>query len=351
MIPAHNIYIHVPFCMSKCNYCAFFSVACGTPDWNTYATGICDEIKYWGQKLGKIDVPTIFLGGGTPSLMPVGCLDKILGTIREQFNVLDGAEISLESNPATIDKEKLANFCKCGINRLSVGVQSISDEKLKFLGRRHSVRDAIDLIGWGMDLGLRVSGDFIYGLPGDTVMDIKKTCDFINNLGIEHCSLYELTIEENTPFGKMRLDMPNNDEMAQMYIAIADYLKLPRYEISNYARHGQECRHNQNVWDGQPYIGIGNGGAGRVLIEGQWYEQRGNYAQWDKMSNSNRAIEKVITGMRTICGVGLTEDVKDVINMDTVQQNPNLMQVTDGRLVATGAGRLVLDDMVVKLIR
>ena len=349
--PAHNIYIHVPFCMSKCNYCAFFSHACAKPDWDEYCTQICTEISKWGQKLGQINVPTVFFGGGTPSLMPTECVSRILDTIRQNFDLQDSAEITLESNPGTLNKDKLIQMQNIGINRLSVGVQSLDYERLKFLGRKHSAHDALNLIETAQSINIRVSADFIYGLPDDDAKYVANTCKQINSIGLKHCSLYELTIEENTPFGKMRLDMPNNDEMAQMYIAIADYLKLPRYEISNYAWHGQECRHNQNVWDGQPYIGIGNGGAGRVLIEGQWYEQRGNYAQWDKMSNSNRAIEKVITGMRTICGVGLTDDVKDVINMDTVQQNPNLMQVTDGRLVATDAGRLVLDDMLVKLIR
>ena len=121
--------------MSKCNYCAFWSVACATPDWDKYTGGICDEIKSWAQRLGRIDVPTVFYGGGTPSLMPVRCFEKIMDTIRTNFNLLSDAEITLESNPGTLDENKLRDFGDTGVNRLSVGVQGLDADKLKFLGR------------------------------------------------------------------------------------------------------------------------------------------------------------------------------------------------------------------------
>ena len=128
----HNIYIHVPFCMSKCNYCAFFSHACVNPDWGNFCTQICNEIEYWGQKIPDTDVPTIFFGGGTPSLMPTWCVDKIIHTIDKNFQIENNAEITLESNPKTIDKQKLNEIKKIGINRLSVGVQSLDDKNLEF---------------------------------------------------------------------------------------------------------------------------------------------------------------------------------------------------------------------------
>lgn len=350
-VKPHNIYIHVPFCMSKCNYCAFFSQACVAPDWGKYTTDICDEIKYWANKIGRFDVPTVFFGGGTPSLMPVECFAQIMNTICTHCNLPMGAEITLESNPATIDNEKLNSMRNAGVNRLSIGVQSFDDTRLKFLGRRHSANDARRLIASAQNIGLRVSADFIYGLPQDTVDDVIKTCNQINQIGLAHCSMYELTIEQNTPFGKMNLNMPDNDTMAQMYVAIGDTLKLPRYEVSNYAQGGDECRHNQNVWDGAAYVGIGQGAAGRVYIDDTWYEQRGAYEQFDKINNQTRAIEKVIMGMRTVRGCELTDDVKNVIDIAWINSHPTLVQIDGGRVAATPQGMLVLDDIVEKMVR
>ena len=349
--PAHNIYIHVPFCISKCKYCAFFSHACAHPDWDKYVTDICDEIKQWGTKIGNVDVPTIFFGGGTPSLMPVSAFQEIIDTIKNNFHILHDTEITLESNPGTIDAEKLHGFVRAGVNRLSIGVQSFDDEKLKFLGRQHDAQTAIQLIKNAMDIGLRVSGDFIYGIPGETVDDVIKTCKQINEIGLTHCSLYELTIEPDTPFGKMKLKMPDNNTMAQMYMAIEDTLVAKRYEVSNYAVPGHECQHNQNVWDGRPYIGIGNGAAGRVLLNNEWFEQRGANAQFDKIDNKTRAIENIITGIRTVRGCQLTDMVKNVINMDWVKNNKDKVQIENNRIKATKNGMMVLDDMIVNLVK
>lgn len=349
--PAHNIYIHVPYCMSKCNYCAFFSRACSTPDWEEYANNICSEIDFWGQRLGRIDVPTIFFGGGTPSLMPVNVFEKIINTIRDNFNLDIGAEITLESNPGTLDKEKLNDFKYAGMNRLSIGVQSLDDEKLRFLGRRHTVQDALDLIGVAQKMGLRVSADFIYGLPGDTEKSVIEMCGQINQIGLNHLSMYELTIEENTPFGKMNLDMPANTEMAQMYIAIGAHIALPRYEVSNYCTPGHECRHNMNVWGGAPYIGIGVGAAGRIYVNNQWYDQLGNGARFEKISDDVRATEKIITGLRTVRGCQLTDDVKSVIDIEWMSNHPMLLNIHNNCISATNQGMLVLDDVILNLIR
>ena len=337
--------------MSKCNYCAFFSHACANPDWENFCNQICDEIKQWGQKTQNCDVPTIFFGGGTPSLMPTWCIDKIIQSINKNFNIETGAEITLESNPKTIDKQKLIDITKIGINRLSVGVQSFDDSKLKFLGRRHNADDAIRLITDAIDIGLRTSGDFIYGLPNEGVDDIISTCRQINKIGLTHCSMYELTIEENTPFGKMNLHMPNNETMAQMYNAIDEYLNLDRYEVSNYATNDNECRHNLNIWDGGAYIGIGNGAAGRPYINNTWYEQMGNNSQFEPISDTERATEMIITGMRTTRGCKLTSNVKKIINQKWVDEHSELVKITDNRIRTTKSGMLVLDDILVNIIR
>ncbi|MBP5708003.1 MAG: radical SAM family heme chaperone HemW [Alphaproteobacteria bacterium] len=349
---AHNIYIHVPFCMSKCNYCAFFSVACTSPDWEKYTNGIIAEINRWAESLGRISVPTIFFGGGTPSLMPTKCFAKIIQELRSKFDVVPDAEITLESNPGTLDEKRLDEFISGGVNRLSIGVQSFDDDELLFLGRKHNVAVARNLINLAQNRGIRVSADFIYGIPTHNVQSVQKLCNQINEIGLSHCSMYELTIEENTPFGKMNLDMPTNDEMADMYMAITDTLKLSRYEVSNYATPGFECRHNQNVWDGDAYIGLGTGAAGRVFMNNVWYEQSGGVnGIFEPMNSNSRAVERVITGMRTMRGVLLAKDIQNVVNMEYVNKHPELVMVKNGRMCATERGLITLDDMLLNLIK
>lgn len=348
---SHNLYIHVPFCMSKCNYCAFFSRACSNPDWQKYANDICDELNFWSEKLGKINIPTIFFGGGTPSLMPVEFFEQIMNCINERFNVLPDCEITLESNPGTIDKNKLIDFVSNGVNRLSVGVQSLKDEELVFLGRRHNVVQALNLLDSAKEINLRISADFIYGLPNHNVESVINLCNQINKLGLKHVSMYELTIEENTPFGKMNLKMPDNDTMAEMYNAIGENLNLPRYEVSNYALENEHCKHNVNIWNGDAYVGIGRGGAGRVYLNGIWYEQKGNHELFEKMSDETRATEKILTGLRTMRGVKLTQDVKNMINFAWVNTHKDLVEIDDEYLHTTANGLLILDDLTLDLIK
>lgn len=347
----HNIYIHVPFCISKCNYCAFFSKPCKNPNWEKYENDIIDEMLFWHSKLGKVSIPTIFFGGGTPSLMPTKTFESIITKIYNLFDVMPDAEITLESNPGTINSEKLNDFYNIGMNRLSVGVQSLDDNKLKFMGRQHDVRTAIELLNNAHKKNINVSADFIYGLPNDTPDDVINLCKKINKLGLQHCSLYELTIEPNTPFGKMNLNMPNNSVMAEMYLAIQDTLHLPRYEISNYANQAHQCQHNSNIWDGGAYIGLGLGAAGRIFYNNQWYEQLGNYEKFEPLTEKSRAIEKILTGIRTNCGVKMTDDVCNLVNFDFITQNPNLLEIKDGRICATENGILILDKLILDLVK
>jgi len=350
MTKAHHIYIHVPFCLSKCNYCAFFSHACATPDWETYTRGILSEIDTWAERLDKVSVPTIFFGGGTPSLMPTKYFAQIIARLREKFDVLSNAEITLESNPGTLDGARLAEFITNGVNRLSIGIQSLNDDELSFMGRRHDVHTALKLLNTAQTAGIQVSADFIYGLPGHTSKSVEKLCRDINKLNLTHCSMYELTIEPTTPFGKMNLNMPTNDAMADMYTAISNTLALPRYEVSNYATRGFECEHNLKIWDGDPYIGLGRGAAGRVFMNGTWYEQLGNNEKFEPMSTKSRAIERVITGLRTARGVLLAKDVLNVLNKEYINEHPELLITRGDRLVVTDRGILVLDDLLVNVI-
>jgi oxygen-independent coproporphyrinogen III oxidase len=352
MSAPYNLYFHVPFCLARCNYCAFYSNACKNPDWDKYLNGILQEIDFWYKKLGRIEITTIFFGGGTPSLMPADILNKILGSVSEKFYILPDCEISLESNPGTIDSKKLSDFKSIGINRLSVGVQSLDDSELKFMGRIHNAQQAIDLLESAQNMDMRTSGDFIYGLPNQSVNEVVNLCKKINHLGLKHCSMYELSIEPNTPFAKMNLQMPDNETMAEMYEAIQETLKLPRYEVSNYATPGFECKHNQNIWDGEPYIGFGRGAAGRVFINETWYEQLGNNEKFEPISNSERAVEKIMTGMRTTTGVKMTSDVREIINFEFITKNPDLLFIKpDNRITTTEKGILILDELLVNLIK
>ncbi|MBN1324880.1 MAG: radical SAM family heme chaperone HemW [Alphaproteobacteria bacterium] len=351
MLRPHNFYFHVPFCAAKCKYCAFYSHACQKPDWDGYCEGILKEINFWYYKLGKISVPTIFFGGGTPSLMPTHVLNKIIKSVSEKFLITDDCEISLESNPGTIDEIKLAEFKSIGMNRLSVGVQSLDDEQLQFMGRIHNADQALKLLESAQDLGLRVSADFIYGLPNQSVLNTENLCKKINNLGLKHCSMYELSIEPGTPFEKMNLILPDNETMADIYGMIGKTLNLPRYEVSNYAAPGEECEHNQNIWNGEPYIGFGRGAAGRVLIDDKWYEQLGDGQRFELITTKERATEKILTGMRTIIGVNITPDINKIINFDFIKNNPDLVLIKSNRILTTEKGMLILDDLLINLIK
>lgn len=283
--------------------------------------------------------------------MPTDNFAQIMNHLRDKFNVVDDAEITIESNPGTLDSGRLDEFIAFGVNRLSIGVQSLTDDELVFLGRRHNVADAMRLIEAAKSRNIRVSADFIYGLPGHNAESVEKLCKDINQIELNHCSMYELTIEPATPFGKMKLDMPSNNEMADMYSTITNTLNLPRYEVSNYARPGFECRHNQNVWDGDAYIGLGTGAAGRVFMDGTWYEQLGGGARFEPISATTRATEKVITGMRTMRGVLLANDVKNVLNIEYINNHPELITIANNRMHTTDDGIMILDDLLVNLIK
>ncbi|MDR1027583.1 MAG: coproporphyrinogen III oxidase family protein [Rickettsiales bacterium] len=293
-----NFYIHVPFCVKKCNYCAFYSV-CDAPDWENYTRGVCEQLDYF-KGLGTRDQgpDTIFFGGGTPSLMPV----KYAAQIIEKIGAKNPAEFTIEANPKTLNASKLKDWKDLGLTRLSVGMQSFDDEELQFLGRIHSAADACALIDAGLDSGLRVSADFIYGLPGQSAAAAVRLCENINVLGIEHASLYELTIEKGTPFAGMK--PPTESIGAEMYRTIQSALRLPRYEVSNY---GEPCLHNSAIWAGEQYIGVGESAAGRVRDSDGWLETKivGGCVVANRLTNAERATEIIMTGLRTMRGVAL----------------------------------------------
>lgn len=330
MIKKH-LYFHVPYCVSKCGYCAFYSNA-GCADWDAYSHAIIRDIKYWSNKCGRGSIETVFFGGGTPSLMPTDVFSRIMDAVKAEFDLIDGAEITLEANPGTLDRHRLIEFVSFGVNRLSVGVQSLDDDVLNFLGRGHSADQAIQLLNDAVNLGIRVSADFIYGLPGQTVSDVRELCLQIGAIGLSHVSMYELSIEPGTRFARDNISVVDQEMGAEMYCAIQEELAkvgLNRYEVSNYAKVGQECQHNLGVWNGDSYIGIGPAACGRVLVDGSWFEQEylsdvlkwinGDALIFNKMDNRTRAIERVMLGLRTVYGVRVDSDVVGALDWDRVQ--------------------------------
>ncbi len=386
----YQLYIHTPYCVSKCAYCAFFSV-CNKPDWEKYESSIIRDLLYWKQEISDIEFQTIYFGGGTPSLMPEQTFERIMNAIKKNFQIEKNAEISMESNPKTLGFDKLKFFKEIGLNRLSIGVQSLNDENLKFLGRIHTAKEARDFIESGKKLFENISCDFIYGLPNQKLSEFEKELEEIKNLGVQHLSLYELSIEENSILSKQGFKAIDSDRGMNFYSAIENICKeYKRYEISNYAKSGFECKHNKNIWQGKAYIGVGPASAGRILKNDEWYETYtpaeiknwGNNPTTEikKLSEKERNEEKIIMGLRTIYGLELNEEIKKIIDFNYIKNNKQYFNIKSNQdnqidsdsnqdnqidldsnkkinsnnsetLSLTNSGRLVLDTLLPNLIK
>ena len=274
-----SIYIHIPFCIRKCLYCDFLS-APSTPDCiEQYVRALEAEIRFSPDLNGltgagipddpEIQVDTIFLGGGTPSLLTPDQLERILTTVRESYRVQDGAEISMEVNPGTADLDRLQAYRGAGINRLSIGVQSVDDAELALLGRIHRAGQAEKIFREARQAGFdNINIDLMSALPGQTADKWEQNLRAVCEWGPEHISAYSLIIEEGTPFAEMDLPpLPSEEEDRLMYhrtqTVLAEY-GYQRYEISNYARPGRACRHNCGYWTGHEYLGLGLGASSLI---------------------------------------------------------------------------------------
>ena len=263
-----SLYLHIPFCVTKCNYCDFNTYA-GIEDlMPEYVSVVVDEIGMWGEGLGGgTRVGTIFFGGGTPSLLPVEDVERILGACRRAFLCEEGMEVTLESNPGDLSVEHLEGLRGAGVNRLSIGVQSFSDAHLLALTRRHSAAEAEGAFGIAREAGFdNVNLDLMFGLPRQTLEEWKRNVERVTSLGPEHLSLYALTLEEGTPLHrdvyKGLTPEPDADLAAEMYLYAMEALGesgYEQYEISNWAKPGRECRHNLVYWRNEEYVGIGAG--------------------------------------------------------------------------------------------
>ena len=261
------LYLHIPFCRTKCPYCDFNTYAGMQSLLPAYLEALQTEVSLWGQGLGAPEVVSVFLGGGTPSLLQPGQMDRLLGAIRDAFRLRKDAEVSAEVNPDDVTVDRIEGFLSSGVNRVSMGVQSLDKRLLEVLGRRHDDQGAIRAFRAIREAGCsNVSVDLMYGLPYQTLEQWDSTMQGVVDLGPDHVSAYCLTLEEGTPMEhRVRLGLlpePDSDLAAEMYACAEERLGaagLFCYEISNWARPGRECRHNLVYWRNRPYLGVGPG--------------------------------------------------------------------------------------------
>jgi oxygen-independent coproporphyrinogen-3 oxidase len=262
-----RIYIHIPFCLSKCHYCGFNSYAGLDHLHEAYVKALAREMALVGKAEGPLEAVTVYLGGGTPTTLSLDLLAEILGSCREHFPLAKNAEISIEANPGTVDADYLSALRKLGMNRLSLGAQSFSDQMLALLGRVHTADETRDTYRLGQQAGFEnINLDLIYSLPGQTFSQWRSDLSEVIALQPEHLSLYCLSLEEGTPLAKMisagKLPHPDLDLAAEMYSwaeRSLDKAGYEHYEISNWARTGYECQHNITYWRNRPYLGFGAG--------------------------------------------------------------------------------------------
>ena len=321
-----ELYLHMPFCVRKCAYCDFLSFPSGAKTQRMYAKRLMEDIGVMGKRYGEIPVETIFIGGGTPSVPDSGLIVEIMEHVRHAFHVADGAEISMEANPGTVTREKLTDYRKAGINRLSFGLQSANDRELKLLGRIHTWAEFLESFTLARECGFaNLNIDLMSALPGQTCESWKETLSRVTDLDPEHISAYSLIIEEGTPFGERygseegRKLLPDEDSEREMYHETKRFLKdcgYERYEISNYAKPGRECRHNIGYWTGVPYLGLGLGASSyldgcRFTVNPdmkQYLEEKpGMFADIEKLTKKDMEEEFYYVGLRMTAGVSLSE--------------------------------------------
>lgn len=327
-----GIYVHIPFCIKKCGYCDFISFPDKSPkDWQDYKNRLLDEIKSYGNAVGgDYFVDTVFIGGGTPSLLEAGTIQDMVHQIKESFQVNRDAEITIEANPGTLGKEKLEEYLAVGINRLSMGIQSFDDDLLAALGRAHGKKEAIEAYKMGREVGFKnISLDLMFAIPTQT-MEIWEAslCELVH-LNPEHVSFYGLSYEEGTPFDQARIRkeiIPVDDKLDRMmYGKALSLLKdngYEHYEISSMAKAGFQCKHNLKYWSMDDYLGMGIGAhsfirGNRISNTRSWegYFSANKIETNHKNSEYDNISEYIFTGMRRTQGISF-QDFKDKFHLD-----------------------------------
>lgn len=379
--PGFGIYIHWPFCAAKCPYCDFNShVRHQAIEQPRYAAAFSREMASYRARTGPREVTSIFLGGGTPSLMEPGTVGAILDSVAANWSVAKDIEITLEANPSSADAERFQGYRGAGVNRCSLGVQALNDDDLKFLGRSHDVAEALSAIELARNTFPRLSFDLIYARPEQTVDRWSKELEQAIGYAADHLSLYQLTIEAETPFFALaqsgKFMIPPAETAAELYETTQDLTGkhgLPAYEISNHAVPGAESRHNLTYWRYGEYVGVGPGAHGRFLDNGNrvvtmaekhpetWLEQvesRGHgMAEGEILTREQEADELLLMGLRLAEGVDLTRyeelcgNQPDAVILAGLQKENLIAPLGNSRLRATPEGMMVLDALVADLAR
>ena len=374
-----SLYIHWPFCLSKCPYCDFNSHVAGGPvDNPRWAKALIREMGHFAAESSNRRLESVFFGGGTPSTMIPETSAQLIEAARSFWDTAENLEISLEANPTSVEAGKLKDFADAGVNRLSLGVQSFNDKSLKFLGREHSSDDAKVAIALARENFPRFSFDLIYGLPGQSIDDWKIELNQAIEMAGGHLSLYQLSVEKGTPFfrdGVPETDPDSGADLFNLTHELTSLADLKAYEISNHARPGHECRHNMKIWRGGDYIGIGPGAHGRLTTNqgtdalyqvhepARWLDrvEKEGHATGKRTSLSarERCEEIIMTGLRLTEGVG-HEDFKSLtgqplektLDFDTINRlrDGGFLVVDDKGLRATNEGRLCLNAVLSDLL-
>jgi putative oxygen-independent coproporphyrinogen III oxidase len=374
-----GVYIHWPFCLSKCPYCDFNSHVRREPiDEQRFLSAFHKEITATGERTRGRTVSSIFFGGGTPSLMQPATIAGVLNSIARQWRVAPDAEITLEANPTSVEATRFRGYRATGVNRVSLGVQALDDRALAELGRMHTAREALDAVAVARDVFDRYSFDLIYARPGQTPADWASELKRALAEAGEHLSLYQLTIEPETPFAALhaagKLKTPDDDTARALYDTTQEICAahgLPAYEISNHARPGGECQHNLIYWRAHEYAGIGPGAHGRLDIEGDrhatatekrpesWLmlvESRGHgIVTDDTLTREEMSDEFLLMGLRLAEGIDVARynevsgRALDPARIAALHEHGLVETTPDGRLRVTLPGFPVLDAVVADL--
>ena len=366
------VYVHWPFCLSKCPYCDFNSHVRDSVDQAVWRRALLAEIVETAAWTGKRRVQSIFFGGGTPSLMPAATVEAIIDEIAGRWVLETDAEITLEANPTSVEAEKFAGFSLAGVNRVSIGVQALKDADLKFLGRRHSAHEARKAADLARRIFPRFSFDLIYALPGQTPTAWETELREAIGMAVDHLSLYQLTIEQGTGFeGAVRRGefIPAPSDLAadlfELTQEICEAEGLHAYEVSNHAKPGAESRHNLAYWRYGEYAGIGPGAHGRLHADGavyatanfrkpeRWLAERRESAV--ALSGREQALEMLLMGLRLNEGVSLARFqalMGAPLPSGAIRELSanGLLSVNGGRIATTAQGRLLLNAVLTELL-
>lgn len=299
MKKALELYLHIPFCIRKCEYCDFLSGPADERNRRTYLDALLRELAAVGPQAEDYEVTSVYIGGGTPSLLPGEWMEKLMAGVREGYCLAKDAEISMEANPGTLTKENLAGYRRAGINRLSLGCQSTDDAELKLLGRIHTWAQFQESFRMAREAGFtNLNVDLMSGLPGQHLASWEESLETIARMEPEHISAYSLIIEEGTPFSARKLDLPDEDTEYRMYEDVAAVLGkygYYQYEISNYAKKDRNCRHNEGYWQRKDYLGLGLGAASLV-----GRERFTNTSDMSEYLENSGNLEKIRTDRETL---------------------------------------------------